>query len=240
MSIEWIFDYNWQAAIVYVLVATILVRGGKFLAFKSPELQRMKEWNREEDKAKRANPKYLPIMRANAKVGSAVSLFILLILAPYFFTVESMPVWRYFVDIAIILLIYDFIYYLTHRFVFHHGGPLQKVHGLHHQARDISLIDASYVHPLETFIGLSIYVVSAIATSILMGEVHAAAAAIAFVIWSQVNTIVHTKFNLASFPYKTIDNLTSKHAVHHINMNRGNYSSVTLLFDWMFGTLESK
>ena len=208
MSFDWlsniINDYSWQSALMYFVIVVGLMRGGNYLAFKVPALQAMRKWNKEEDKPKKANPKYPPIMKANAKVGGMFSVFIVLIVAPFILTIESLAIWRYFVDIAVILLIYDFIYYLTHRFLFH-GPILKRVHGLHHQARDISLVDASYVHPLETFIGLSIYVISIISTALIMGEVHAVSAAIAFVIWSQINTIVHTKFNLDYFPFKSID-----------------------------------
>lgn len=237
MSLDWITQYNWPSALVYFVAVLVLARLGHFLAFKVPALERMRQWNIEEDKPKRANPKYAPILKGNARVGITISLLIVLVIVPYFTTLESLPVWRYIVDIAVILLIYDFIYYLTHRFLFH-GWPLKQVHGLHHQARDISRLDSAYVHPLETFIGLAIYVVSVVATALIMGEVHTISAALAYLIWSQVNTIVHTKFDLDYFPFKTVNYLTSKHAVHHQNMNMGNYSSVLLLFDWMFGTLD--
>ncbi|MDB3855920.1 sterol desaturase family protein [Halieaceae bacterium] len=237
MSLDWIAQYSWQAALVYIVTVIFLARLSHYLAFKVPALERMRQWNIEEDQPKRANPKYAPVVKANARVGLGITLLIVLLVAPLATTLESLPVWRYVADIAVILLVYDFIYYLTHRFAFH-GWPLKQVHGLHHQARDISRYDSSYVHPLETFIGLAIYVVSVIATALIMGEVHAVSAAIAYVVWSQVNTIVHTKFDLDYFPFKTINYLTSKHAVHHQNMNMGNYSSVLLLFDWMFGTLD--
>ena len=136
-----------------------------------------------------------PVMKQNAQVGSFISL------TAYFdccaFGVNSSR-WSggYFLtDIVCVLLVYDFIYYFTHRFLFH-GELLKRVHGLHHQARDISYIDAHYVHPLETFIGLMIYVVSITAVSLSFGGLYVVAAAFAFVIWSQINTINHTKFNL--------------------------------------------
>ena len=88
------------------------------------------------------------------------------------------------------------------------------------------------------FIGLMIYVVSITTVSLTFGGLHVLAAAFAFVIWSQINTINHTKFNLDRFPYKTINYLTTKHAIHHQNMNMGNYSSITPLFDKLFGTLD--
>ncbi len=229
--------YQWQVALIYMLMVVLLMRASVYFAFKVPALQRMREWNREEDKRKRANPKYPPVMRANSRVGAFISALLILVVAPSVLTLSSLPWWRYIVDIVAVLLVYDFIYYFTHRFIFH-GDLLRKVHGLHHQARDISHIDSLYVHPLETFIGLMIYVVSITLVSAAFGGLHVVAAAFAFVIWSQINTINHTKFNVDSFPFKTIDYLTTKHSIHHKNMNMGNYSSITPLFDWMFGTLD--
>ena len=58
-------------------------------------------------------------------------------------------------------MVYDFFYYLTHRFLFHAATDsrfavlryFRRVHAVHHQARDPSHIDAFYVHPVETTIG---------------------------------------------------------------------------------------
>ena len=45
-------------------------------------------------------------------------------------------------------------------------------------------------------------------------------------------------FNVNRFPYSIVDYITTKHATHHIDMKRGNYSTLSPLYDWMFGTLE--
>ncbi len=238
MMSEFLAGYAWQTALVYLLSVVLMVKIGKALAFKVPALERMRQWNKDEDRKKRALPKYPPVMKSNARVGLFVSLLLVLVVAPSVLTLEALPWWRYLVDILAVLLVYDFIYYLTHRFLFH-GEILKKVHGLHHQARDISHIDSLYVHPLETFIGLMIYVVSITSVSLAFGGLHAVSAAAAYVIWSQINVIVHTKFNLDYFPWKTIDWMTTRHGHHHTGMRSGcNFSSIFLVFDWMFGTLK--
>lgn len=237
MNFDWIANYQWQIALIYMITVVVLLRGSNWLAFKIPAIAKMRDWNRSEDTPKRVNPKYPPIMKANGRVGAVISLLLIIVVAPAVLTLQSVAWWRYLTDIVLVLLVYDFIYYFTHRFVFH-GNLLRKVHGLHHQARDISYIDALYVHPLETLIGLMIYVVSITAVSLAMGGLHVVSACFAFVIWSQINTINHTKFNIDRFPFKTVDYLTTKHSIHHKNMNMGNYSSITPLFDWMFGTLD--
>ncbi len=238
--IQWFSDYyNWGAALVWLVTSIALTKAGVWLAFRNADVARMRQWNREQDKPKMANPKWKPIAKANMKIGSGVHLFLLLVAAPLTLTLSALPAWRYLADVIVLLLVYDFIYYLTHRFWFHGNWmPMRKVHALHHQARDVSWSDSHYVHPTETFIGLAIFALSLFLTYGLMGEIHAVVAALGYVIWTQLNTINHTKFNLDRFPFKTVDYLTTKHHIHHIDMHHGNYGSITPLYDWMFGTLD--
>ena len=62
--------------------------------------------------------------------------------------------------------------------------------------------------------------------------------AVATLVFTQVNTLNHTYVNLPRFPFKTVDRITSLHAAHHVNMQQGNYATLTMLYDWAFGTLE--
>ena len=140
--------------------------------------------------------------------------------------------------IVVVLMVFDFFYYLTHRFVFH-GKLLNKVHALHHQARTPTYIDALYVHPLETSIGLVLFLGSIPLVAAVTGSpLNAFSMAIATLIFTQLNTINHTFVDLPYFPFKTIDRITSVHAAHHVNMSCGNYATLTMLYDWLFGTLE--
>ena len=43
---------------------------------------------------------------------------------------------------------------------------------------------------------------------------------------------------LTEFPYRILTWISTKHAVHHENMRKGNYATITLLYDKLFGTLE--
>lgn len=231
--------YNWAAALVWLVTTIVLTKAGVWLAFRNEHIQRMREWNRSEDKAKMAKPKWKPIAKSNAKIGGATLLFLIIVAAPFTLTLSSMPVWRYLVDIAVLLLVYDFIYYLTHRFWFHGNWmPMRKIHALHHQARSPSWSDSHYVHPVETFIGLTIFVISLFVASAIMGDIHAVVAGTGYVIWTQLNIINHTKFDLDFPPFRTIDFLTTKHHIHHIDMHHGNYGSISPLYDWMFRTLD--
>ena len=238
MSIEWLVEhYNWQGLLVHLLGLIIATKIAWKIAFSLPGVQKMRQWNREEDKPKKALPKYAPIRKQTRQVGMYMHLVFFLLLIPFVVTLEAQPVWKCFADALLILLVYDFLYYLTHRFIFH-GKLLKRVHGLHHQARDISYVDSQYVHPLETAIGLTLFMGTAIGLGFAFGDYHALSFIIAQFIFNNVNQVNHTKFNLTGFPYNVVNYLTSKHAVHHIDMHHGNYSTLSPLYDWMFGTLD--
>jgi sterol desaturase/sphingolipid hydroxylase (fatty acid hydroxylase superfamily) len=114
------------------------------------------------------------------------------------------------------------------------------VHALHNQARTPTYVDALYVHPLETSIGLVLFLGSIpLVAALGGGALNAVAMAIATLIFTQLNTINHTYVNLPYFPFKTVDRITSLHAAHHVDMNRGNYATLTMLYDRLFGTLEA-
>ena len=97
---------------------------------------------------------------------------------------------------------------------------------------------AHYVHPLETFIGLNLFLVLIPLLSLLLGSFNVVTVGLGFVIYTQLNVLNHCRVELPYFPFKTINWITAKHAVHHENMHKGNYASITLLFDKIFGTLD--
>ena len=153
-------------------------------------------------------------------------------------SLESRPLWRHLFDIVAVLAVYDFFYYLIHRFIFH-GKLMHKVHSLHHQARTPTYIDALYVHPLETTIGLSLFLLTIPLIAVLGGApLNAFSMAVATLIFTQLNTLNHTYVNLPYFPFKTVDYITSIHAAHHVDMNQGNFATLSMIYDWLFGTLE--
>jgi sterol desaturase/sphingolipid hydroxylase (fatty acid hydroxylase superfamily) len=95
------------------------------------------------------------------------------------------------------------------------------------------------VHPLETSIGLLLFLGSIPIVAALSGApLHAFSMAFATLVFTQVNTLNHTFVNLPYFPFKTVDTLTSVHAAHHVDMNRGNFATLTMLYDRLFGTYE--
>lgn len=231
-------NYDGLSALLALLGVIALIKVGKFLAFKVPALARMKKINREEDKKKLAQAKYRPMIKSSRNVGLACNLTFFIVVLPFCITMASTPAWKILLDVVIILMFYDFFYYCAHRFWFHGNGPMRKIHAVHHQARSPTFVDALYVHPFETFIGLALYIVSIALLAALMGPFHVVTIILSFAIYVQINTINHTFVDLPYFPFKTLSWVTAKHHVHHINMHKGNYATITLLFDKLFGTLD--
>jgi sterol desaturase/sphingolipid hydroxylase (fatty acid hydroxylase superfamily) len=224
--------------ITIMVIGIALAKLIKTIIHSQPKLSAFKQLNREHDKPKRALAKYPPALKSNQYAETYTYLAVVLLVSPVFASFELLPVWRYFTDILALFLVYDFLYYLTHRFLFHGNAYFRKVHGLHHQARNPSYIDSHYVHPLETFIGLSLLGGSVIIVGVLVGGFNVISLAVGLFIYSQINTLIHTQFDLPEFPFRTATWLVKKHHVHHENMNMGNYSSLLLLYDKMFGTLQ--
>ncbi|MBW2386929.1 MAG: sterol desaturase family protein [Deltaproteobacteria bacterium] len=231
-------NYDWLAALVFLGTLLLVTVIGRFLAFKVPALQRMRELNHDADRQKLARKRYRKAVKVNNKAALITNLVFYFAILPFCVNLEPRPIWRHLVDIVAVLMVFDFFYYLTHRFIFH-NGPLRKVHALHHQARTPTYMDALFVHPVETTIGLGLFLSMMPLFAIVSGSpLSVFSMVIATLIFTQVNTLNHTYVNLPYFPFKTLDYMTSIHAAHHVDINCGNFATLTMIYDWLFGTLE--
>ncbi len=242
MNTEWLHalwaNYNLLAAVAALVGIIVISVVGKRLIFKVPALQQMRELNRAEDKKKWAKEKYPPVVRSTQNVGKYCNLAFYTLVLPFCVTLHAQPWWLVLLDIFVILMFYDFFYYLSHRFWFHGNGWMRQIHAVHHQARNPTYLDAHYVHPFETFVGLVLYMGSVALLAALMGPFHVATIIVTFVIFYQLNQINHTYVNLPYFPFKALSWITAKHHVHHETMHKGNYATITLFYDKVFGTLD--
>jgi sterol desaturase/sphingolipid hydroxylase (fatty acid hydroxylase superfamily) len=231
--------YDWIAALIFLVALIALTIIGRFLAFRVPAIQAMRELNHEADKPKMARKRFRDAVKASNRAALITNAIFYIAILPFCIDLEPRPLWRHVVDICAVLMLFDFMYYLTHRFLFH-GRLLRKVHSLHHEVRTPTYVDALYVHPIETIIGLVLYLGSIPLIGLLAGTpLSAYSMAVATLIFTQVNTINHTFVNLPSFPFKTLDYVTSVHAAHHVDMNQGNFATLTMLYDRLFGTYEA-
>jgi sterol desaturase/sphingolipid hydroxylase (fatty acid hydroxylase superfamily) len=231
-------NYNWLGSLTALVGSVVLIKASKFFLFKIAALDKMRGINREKDRVKWKKPKYPPVVRATQKVGLASNVVFFVLILPFCVTLEVQPVWKVLRDIFVILMFYDFFYYLAHRFWFHGQGKMRQVHAVHHQARNPTYLDAHYVHPLETFIGLALYLVSIAVLAPVLGPYSVVTIILTIVIYTQINIINHTFVDLDYFPFKTLTWITRKHHVHHENMHKGNYATITLFYDRVFGTLD--
>lgn len=234
------FDYNWQASTVALVLSIAVAALGRFLVMKVPAFKQTYEENRAVNRVKYRNERYQPRFKLNQKLGMWINLAFFVVLMPFFttFATESLltSLWQVF----LILMVYDFFYYLTHRFVFHGQGFFRRVHAVHHQARRPTSIDSHLLHPAETAVGISLYFLVIGAMGLILGQPFPVATiVITMVIYTQLNQLNHVHVQLHRFPYNTINWVADKHAVHHIDMHRGNYATITLFFDWLFGTFDS-
>lgn len=230
--------YHWQAALAFVLTLVALTFALRLVVSCVPAFARMRELNLEADEAKLGRPRFREACAASNRAGLLTNLVFYAAILPFCVDLAPRPLWRHALDVALVLMLYDFLYYLTHRFLFH-GRALRKVHALHHQAHTPTHIDAYFVHPLETAIGLALFLGTMPLVAVLGGApLHALSMAVATFFFTQLNILNHTYVNLPRFPFRTVSSITALHAAHHVDMNRGNFATLTLLYDWIFGTLE--
>ncbi|MCB9663753.1 MAG: sterol desaturase family protein [Alphaproteobacteria bacterium] len=136
-------------------------------------------------------------------------------------------------EVVGVLLIYDFLYYGMHRFLFHGWKPLIVVHAVHHTARNPRSIDSLVLHPVETVMGILLF----LGTIAMVGGIHLQSFAVAFVIYTSLNVVNHAGVVLPGPLFRPLASLTRKHDRHHHTMRSGNYSTLTPLPDLLFGTV---
>ena len=234
--------YNWLAGLVTMVLIIGITLVAQKAVFSIPAIAKTREHDNAQNKDKWRNKskKYHHRVKASQKIGAGFTLVFYFLVQPFIVTMDAQPVWKILLDVFLILMIYDFFYYLTHRFLFHGQGYLRRVHAVHHQARSrVSSIDSHLLHPWEIFIGISLFYVVTVAMAIISGEpFHFSTIVITSIIYTQLNQINHCRIDLHTFPWRTLNWIAIRHDAHHIDMHKGNYATITLLYDWLFGTLE--
>ena len=142
--------------------------------------------------------------------------------------------WQILLQIVMVIIIYDFIYYAVHRYPFHEWNVLRGVHAIHHKTRHPRAVDSLLLHPAETCIGLGAF----LAAVALVGGVHFIAFAVLFIGYTTLNVINHAGLNFQRFPLRTMGMLAVKHDKHHRADLAGNYAFLTTIPDTLFGTAE--
>ncbi len=189
---------------------------------------------REEPQRKLVGLRFWRVVALNAGFSALLVFGTTLGLAPQLFS-EAMPsAGRLVYEFAAVLLLYDLLYYLAHRYLFHEWKLLASVHAVHHTAKFPRAIDSLYIHPVETLIGLALLFVSLW----LVGPVSVLSFALIFLVYSHLNILLHCGLRLPTVLARPLNAMHEKHDRHHVSMKRGNYASITPLPDLLFGTAE--
>ena len=240
---QWLAEnYQWKLSLISAvgILAGTLLSG--WLAARIPTIGAAVRLNADTLAAKMEKPNYAANQKWNRKWAILFQIVIFLGILPFCLTrtLHSWPVMLR--DMVVILMVYDFVYYLTHRFLFHDsgffGGPLKWMHAVHHRQHNPCRWDSSYIHPLEVAIGLGLYVGTTLVLSLVMGRFDVPTVIVTFIAFSQINLHNHNRWTADTFPWRYVAFLSRMHHNHHAKFTGGNYATISLLYDWMFGTLD--
>lgn len=226
---------------VFLSALAIFLVGGALLTL-NPALKQTQQLNvaAAEERVKRSY--YPPIQKRSRSWGLLTQLGVFFLIIPFSVTAADQPWWEVLLDIFIILMVYDFFYYLIHRFLFHDGplgAPLKWVHAVHHQMKNPCRMDSAYLHPIETCLGIALYAATIWVLAMIMGEFHVVSVVVTFVAFSAVNQHNHDLMEVDHFPFKYLKYMSDMHHVHHARFIGGNFATISLLYDWLFGTYDT-
>lgn len=177
-------------------------------------------------------------LQRSVKLNSAVSLCFTFgcafFLSDFLVYSGDVALWRIPLEVVMVVIIYDFVYYGVHRYPFHEWKILRSVHEIHHKTRHPRAVDSLLLHPLETCLGLGAFFFSVA----LVGGVHVFSFAVLFVGYTTLNVVNHAGMNFQRFPLRSMGWLAVKHDKHHRRDLAGNYAFLTTIPDTLFGTAE--
>jgi sterol desaturase/sphingolipid hydroxylase (fatty acid hydroxylase superfamily) len=234
--------YQWKLSLLAAVGIAAISFIGKQLALLVPTFREAYQLNVDARLKKMERPTYAANQKWNRKWGLVFWVVIFGGILPFCLTLEAQPWWQIPRDVFVILMVYDFFYYLVHRFLFHDGGfmggPLLWVHAVHHRQHNPCRMDSSFIHPLEVAMGLGLYAATIFVLSRFMGEFHLATIIVTWVAFSQINLHNHDLWTVDRFPFKYLNTMSQMHHNHHAKFTGGNFATISLLYDWMFGTLD--
>jgi len=240
----WIAEhYQWKLSLItLVSIIAVTIIGGRLLVYLVPTFREAAALNTQMMRKKMEKPNYAANQKWNRKWGLIFQVIIFTVIMPFVLTLEAQSGWKMLLDSIVILMVYDFIYYLAHRFLFHDegfmGGPLMWVHAVHHRQHNPCRMDSSYIHPIEIAIGLGLYVGTIFILSRFMGSFHVITIVCTWIAFSEINLHNHNLWTSDRFPFKYLNFASKMHHNHHAKFTGGNFATISPLYDWMFGTLD--
>ena len=236
-------NYQWLLSFYVALGIVAVSLIGRGISSLVPTFDAARRLNTQTYKTKMERPSYAANHKWNRKWSILYVLVIFALVLPFCLTLQPQPWWNMALDVVVILMVYDFFYYLMHRFLFHDsrflGGPLKWMHAIHHRQHNPCKADSSYIHPLEVVLGLGLFVATIFILSRFMGNFHVATVVISWFAFSQINVHNHALWEVDRFPFKYLNYASKMHHNHHARFTGGNFATISLLYDWMFGTLDT-
>lgn len=235
-------QYHWLLSLYAGLgIIAVTLLGGR-LARLVPGFRAAAQLNQETFLTKMERPPYAANQKRNHKWSVLYLAVIFGLILPFCLTSVPQPWWKLPLDAVVILMFYDFFYYFTHRFLFHDSGyftgPLLPIHAVHYRQHNPCRWDANYIHPLEVAIGLGLYAASIFVLSRFMGYFSVATIVITWVAFTEINLHNHDLWDGARFPGRYLNTMSVMHHNHHAKFTGGNFATISLLYDWLFGTLD--
>lgn len=230
--------YHLSCSLLVLAAFLLIPAGAKLLLRRVPTVREADRLNHDAFLGKMAKPAYARVQRSNHRWGLVYAVIIFGLAEPFYLTLDAQPWWRMARDVVMILVLYDLLYYLMHRYLMHDGGPLSAVHALHHRQHNPCRMDSSYIHPAEVALALALFVASNAAVALAVGRLHVAANVAAWIALQRINLFNHHRWLDGGGPARPFGALARMHRNHHVRFTGSNYGQISPLFDWLFGTLD--
>jgi sterol desaturase/sphingolipid hydroxylase (fatty acid hydroxylase superfamily) len=139
----------------------------------------------------------------------------------------------FFVQLIMLILLVDLIWYVCHR-AFHSVPLLWKLHGLHHNSKQLHVLNNARVHPLEVFVFFLpiMLLVQFIDVPLMLLNWY-------FAFQLTVGLLTHSNIAVRSGWLSWIFNTPELHHWHHSQIRKehdNNYGSVSMVWDHLFGS----
>lgn len=235
--------YNWQLAFLALVPILFLARIVSFFSRRlSPVLREEFDRDIAAFQKKMENERYAKNQKKYLLQSLLIYLGSFSVTVPFAITIAFQPWWQILISSFIILMAYDFLYYLFHRFVLHDSrlfkGPLVKIHGIHHRERHPVANDVAHVHWFEVALVQLLFVIVYWLYMYFFGSVHIVTVLITWILSQELHRHNHSRWYKDGGPFKYAKYVADLHRAHHIRFNGGNFGVMSPLFDWLFGTLD--
>ncbi len=100
-------------------------------------------------------------------------------------------------------------------------------------------LDSSYLHIIEPIIGAGLFGATIGLLGWLMHDFNVFTILAASIAFAEVNLHNHDRMETDRFPYKYLKYASDMHHVHHKRFDSGNFATITLFYDWLFGTYDT-